>query len=92
MGNNQTKADITPEQYAEYMKLKQQAEYQKQLAISKTNQRANQYRQPSQFRPPDNYQQQHTSNQPPNNSNQVPNNNYQQSQNNYQQSDRINSQ
>ena len=48
MGNTQVKSDITPEQYAEYMKLKQQAEYQKQLAISKENN----YRQPIQFRPP----------------------------------------
>lgn len=37
MGNQQAKQDISPEQYAEYMKLKQEAEYQKQLAISKEN-------------------------------------------------------
>ena len=35
MGNQQAKKDISPEQYAEYMKLKQEAEYKKQLEIQR---------------------------------------------------------
>lgn len=39
MGNQQAKKDISPEEYAEYMKLKQEAEYKKQLEIQQQKQK-----------------------------------------------------
>ena len=38
MGNQPAKKDISPDEYAEYMKLKQEAEYKKQLEIQKHRQ------------------------------------------------------